>query len=115
MTSGNRVKAGMFMKRVTSGDALQRVPSAFPGSVFSDGLNSICGTRGKESAIVERKKRGNENLIESYEYDQGASHGLSENRSCSSLRREEMAWSIDPRIRRSSTGVERALKRKTTS
>ena len=80
----------MFMKRVTSGNAFQRIPSALPGSVFFDGFNSILGAGREEPAIIKREKRGNENLIESDEYDQGVSHGLSENRSFSSLRREEM-------------------------
>ena len=103
------------MKRVTSGNASQRIPSAFPGTMFSDRLNGILGARGKKTAVVERKNWGNENLVQFYEYDQGESHELSENRSCSSLRREEMESSMDSRIRSLSTGVDRALKRKTTS
>jgi hypothetical protein len=83
--------------------------------MFFDSFNSILGAGWKEPAIVKWKKWGNEELVQSHEYDQEASHGLSENRSCSSLRREEIDWSMDSRIRLSSTGVERALKRKITS
>lgn len=111
---GNRVVAGTLMKRMTSANAFQRIPSAFPSSVLSDRLNGVFGAGGKKPAIVKRKKRGNEKLVQPYGYDQEVSHELSENLSCSSLRREEMAWSMDSRIRRSSTGVERTLKRKTT-
>lgn len=82
--------------------------------MFFDRLDGILGAGGKEPAVVKREKRRNEDLVQPYEYDQGVSHGLSENLRGSSLRREEIASSMDSRTGRRSAGVDRAPKRKTT-
>ena len=90
----HRVVTRVFMKWMTPCDALQRVPSALPCTMFFNGFFRILRARRKKAAAVERKNWREKQLIQSDEGNEQASHGFSERCGRSSFRRSTIAWSI---------------------